>query len=83
VENIVSSAKSAMVALAVTGMSLVNIMNRIGDRHDPCGTPARMFRVEDVELCILVTKVRLLRKDSIILISGKGMSMHFILYNRP
>lgn len=41
-KNMVSSAKGATFVLSDTGMSLVQILYRAGERRDPCGTPAVM-----------------------------------------
>lgn len=64
--NIVSSAKSANVALGVVGILFVYTRYRNGERQDPWATPVMARRVVARELPNLTWKNLSLRNDRII-----------------
>jgi len=79
----VSSANCARLDLKWVGMSFVYIMNKVGDRQEPCGTPAFASRVVDKQFSYLTTNFLFSRNDLISLIWPIGMSIVCILYNKP
>jgi len=58
----VSSAKTLILIPGFVGISLMYILNSSGDRQEPCGTPALIFREDDVNDANLTAKVRSDRK---------------------
>jgi hypothetical protein len=79
----VSSEKRARCTPIVWGVSFIYILNSVGDRTEPCGTPALIILGVDISPSTKTENFLLERKEIMSLIKLDEKSIFDNLYNKP